>query len=60
MQFSKEVTMFELTNFKYTDTLLLNITNGVLGLATVGLLVWIGWSAIHEFVIQQRELRNHH
>ena len=52
--------MFELTNFKYSETMLLNITNGVLGLATVGLIVWICGSAIHEFILQHRSPHNHH
>jgi hypothetical protein len=60
VQFSKEVTMFDLTNFKYTDTLLLNITNGVLGVASVGLVISVCWSAVHEFILRQRELHQHH
>jgi hypothetical protein len=52
--------MFDLTSFKYTDTLLLNITNGVLGIATLGLFIWIFWSAVHEFILRQRELHHHH
>ncbi len=48
--------MFDLTNIKYTDTLLLNITNGVLGVATVGLVIAVCWSAVHEFILRQREL----
>jgi hypothetical protein len=60
VQSSKEVTMFDLTNIKYTDTLLLNITNGVLGVASIGLVLSVGWSAVHEFILRQRELPHHH
>ncbi len=40
--------MFDLANWQNPETLMLNITNGILGLATVVLVVWIGGSAIYE------------
>jgi hypothetical protein len=42
--------MFDLANWRNPETLMLNITNGVLGLVTVGLVLWICGSAIYEHV----------
>lgn len=47
--------MFSLANWKNTETLWLNITNGALGVATIVLIVWICGAAIHELVLQRRE-----
>jgi hypothetical protein len=47
--------MFELANWKNSETLMLNITNSVLGLAAVVLILWICGAAIHEAVLQHRE-----
>ena len=40
--------MFDLTTWRNSEALFLNITNGLLGLATLVLVVWICGSAIHE------------
>lgn len=40
--------MFDLANWQNPGTLLLNITNALLGLVTVGLIVWICSAAIYE------------
>jgi len=42
--------MFDLANWQNPETLMLNITNGILGIATIVLIVWICGSAIHEHV----------
>lgn len=47
--------MFDLANWRNPETLMLNITNGVLGLVTVGLIVWIFGSAIYEHVADRRK-----
>jgi hypothetical protein len=47
--------MFDLTNWKNPETLMLNVTNAALGIATIVLIAWICGSAIHEFVLQHRE-----
>ena len=46
--------MFELANWKNSETLMLNVTNSALGLVTIGLLAWIIGGTIREFVIQYR------
>jgi hypothetical protein len=40
--------MFDLANWRNPETLMLNITNGILGIITVVLIVWICGSAIYE------------
>lgn len=40
--------MFDLANWRNPETLFLNITNGLLGIATIVLVVWICGSAIYE------------
>lgn len=40
--------MFDLATWRSPETLMLNITNGILGIATIVLIVWICGSAIHE------------
>ncbi|MFN7959009.1 MAG: hypothetical protein U0P46_11905 [Holophagaceae bacterium] len=40
--------MFDLANWRSPETLMLNITNGILGIATIVLIVWICGSAIYE------------
>ncbi len=43
--------MFELSNWRNPETLLLNITNSALGIAAVALILWICGEAIHEYLI---------
>ena len=43
--------MFDLANWQNSEKLMLNITNGLLGLATVVLIVWICSAAIYEHVV---------
>jgi beta-lactamase regulating signal transducer with metallopeptidase domain len=52
--------MFDLANWKNPETLMLNITNSALGIATIVLIVWICGSAIHEFVLHHRESHTKH
>ena len=47
--------MFDLANWKNSETLMLNITNSALGLAAIVLIVWICGAAIREVVLQHRE-----
>jgi hypothetical protein len=47
--------MFDLANWKNPETLMLNITNGTLGIATIVLIAWILGAAIHEFNLQRKE-----
>jgi hypothetical protein len=46
--------MFDLANWKNSETLMLNITNSALGLATIVLVVWVCGAAIEEYVIQYK------
>lgn len=52
--------MFDLANWQNPGTLLLNITNGLLGLVTVGLIVWICGAAIYEHIAihQKTDIKN--
>jgi len=43
--------MFNLANWRNPETLMLNITNGLLGIATVVLIAWICGSAIYEHLV---------
>ncbi len=52
--------MFDLTNWKNSETLWLNITNGSLGLLTIGLLGWIIGGSIREFVHHYRDAHIKH
>ncbi len=52
--------MFELANWKNPETLMLNITNSALGIATIGLLLWIIGGTVREAVIQYRALHIKH
>jgi beta-lactamase regulating signal transducer with metallopeptidase domain len=47
--------MFDLATWKNSETLMLNITNGALGIATIVLIVWICGAAIHEVVLHHKE-----
>jgi beta-lactamase regulating signal transducer with metallopeptidase domain len=47
--------MFNLANWENPETLMLNITNSALGIATIVLVVWICGAAIEEFVLQHKE-----
>ncbi len=56
----QEVYMFDLANWKNSETLMLNITNSALGIAAVVLVAWICGEAIREFVLQRRESHRKH
>jgi len=43
--------MFDLANWRNPETLMLNLTNGILGIVTVVLIVWISAEAIYEHVV---------
>jgi hypothetical protein len=45
-----EVDMFDVANWRNPETLFLNLTNGLLGLAAVVLVAWVCGSAIYEQV----------
>jgi len=47
--------MFDMANWKNSETLLLNLTNSALGIAAIVLIAWVCGEAIHEFVLQHRE-----
>lgn len=40
--------MFDLANWQNSETLMLNITNALLGLAAIVLIAWIAVEGIHE------------
>jgi len=40
--------MFELSNWRNPETLMLNVTNALLGLATILLIAWICGEALYE------------
>lgn len=52
--------MFDLANWKNSETLMLNITNSALGIAAFVLVAWICGEAIREFVLQRRESHRKH
>jgi hypothetical protein len=47
--------MFDLANWRNPETLMLNITNSLLGLATVLLIAWICGEAVYEQFIRARK-----
>lgn len=51
--------MFDLANWQNPETLLLNITNGILGIATIVLIVWIGSAAIYEHSVINKKTNPH-
>jgi uncharacterized membrane protein len=60
MQGIKEVEMFDLTNWQNPETLMLNITNGILGIVTVVLIVWICSAAIYEHAVINKKSNTSH
>jgi uncharacterized membrane protein len=60
MPFPKEVEMFDLANWRNPETLMLNITNGILGLVTVVLIVWITAEAIYEHIVMNKKMSTKH
>jgi hypothetical protein len=52
--------MFDLVNWRNPETLMLNLTNSALGIATVALVLWISVEAIHEYWVQHRESKITH
>ena len=52
--------MFDLANWRNPETLMLNLTNSALGIATLVLVLWISVEAIHEYVVQRRESKHSH
>jgi hypothetical protein len=47
--------MFDLANWHNSETLMLNITNSVLGIVTILLIAWICGEAIYEHVVLHKK-----